>query len=127
MAKREVKGDGEGEKAIPIEWFFELYNVFPQTVSNMIRADLSGMFGCYQDYNRLLEKISDFQKSSPDYDHLSTLADDIRHVLPEGRTDDVGIKMDSSRRFPSRSLRVSGTPWHQGFRGGFQVMLVVMA
>ena len=115
MAKREVRGDGEGEKAIPIEWFFELYNVFPQTARNMIRADLFGMFGCYQDYNRLLEKISDFQKSSPDYDHLSTLADDIRHVLLEGRTDDLR-KLDGFLKAVS-ILEPKGHWAHRGIKG----------
>ena len=87
-AKRH-RTDGEGEKAISLEWFFVLHKGFPRVAVDLVRADLFGLFGCYQDYNRLLEMISVRQTGSEANDGLTTLSDEIRKVLLDVRTRDL--------------------------------------
>lgn len=55
------RDEGEGEKAIGLEWFMRIHDHFPQTAKDLIAADVLGLYGCYQDYNRLLKMISDRQ------------------------------------------------------------------
>jgi len=55
------RDEGEGEKAIGLEWFMRMFDHFPETAKDLISADVFGLYGCYQDYNRLLKMISDRQ------------------------------------------------------------------
>jgi len=87
-AKRH-RTDGEGEKQIPLEWFFELYARYPKVAEDLVRADLFGLYGCYQDYNKLLNMISSKQFRNTKNDHLSGLAEVIRSVMLNARTRDL--------------------------------------
>ena len=98
-AKRH-RTEGEGEKAIMYEWFFELYDVFPAIVLAMIKADLFGMYGCYQDYNKLLMMISNKQwviskcKRGSEWTSgqpckYTVLAEAIRTTMLDARTKDL--------------------------------------
>lgn len=89
MLKREPRDAGEGEKIISLTWFMEAYKMFPKTMLDMIRQDIFGLFGCYQDYNRLLEMISQAQHGTAENDHLSTLAEAIRDTMLKSRTKDL--------------------------------------
>ena len=60
MVKRH-RDEGEGEKDIGMEWFMRLFDHFPETSMDLITADVFGMYGCYQDYNKLLKMIGSLQ------------------------------------------------------------------
>ena len=113
-AKRH-RTEGEGEKQIPLEWFFELNTRYPKVAKELVLADLFGLYGCYQDYNKLLCMISNKQSSNTKNDHLSTLAEAIRSVMLNARTKDLK-KLDTYLKIVSR---VEGrTHWaNQGIKG----------
>lgn len=116
MSKREPRGEGEGEKDISMEWFFEFHNEYPSTAKALVTENLFGLFGCYQDYNKMLEKISKLQKSDPSRrENLTQLADSIRSTLLNQRTEDLR-KLD---KFLKDTATIqSKTHWaRQGIRG----------
>ena len=106
---------GEGEKIIPLTWFMEAYKMFPKTMLDMIRQDIFGLFGCYQDYNRLLEMISQAQHGTAENDHLSELAEAIRDTMLKSRTADLR-KLDTYLK--QVSSLPDGPDWaKRGIRG----------
>jgi len=67
------RDEGEGEKAIGLEWFMRIHDHFPQTAKDLVCADVLGLYGCYQDYNRLLKMISDRQSPGKELTPGSTV------------------------------------------------------
>lgn len=48
--KRQMRGDGEGEKKIFYYYILELYNYYPQTIIDIINAGLLEHYGYFKDY-----------------------------------------------------------------------------